>query len=106
MKQKRGVKKNLYTRNFYRYYLSIQNRCFLSNSSKDLSVHHIIPQYLGGNDSPWNLMTLTREIHDLIEKQGKHKKKKYINLSSEEKEWIDKYNKELKERELEEFCWR
>lgn len=42
-------------------------RCVVCHKGDDLTTHHRIPRYAGGDHSPHNLTTLCRPCHTLIE---------------------------------------
>lgn len=49
------VRKSIYARDNY--------RCALCDSSYSIQVHHVIPRGQGGNDTPYNLITLCGYCH-------------------------------------------
>ena len=83
--QWRALRKSVLVRDKYTCY-----RCFKQNKSgQGLSVHHIIPRDVGGQDEADNLITLCHPCHDFVELEN------FRSLS----EIADSRNKEIKSKE-------
>lgn len=59
----------------------------------DFHCHHVIPRYLGGDDSYENLIVLDRRIHNLIHARYDWKIKEMIKELNLNKQQIAKINK-------------
>lgn len=102
----RGSPVEFYDNRLSKY--SLQNgKCYITNEflkAEQVHCHHIIPKYLGGNDSFNNLIILSKEMHKLIHAVTPQIINKYLLLFQLNSNQIKKINRLREKCNLEKIC--